>query len=338
VDMTQDMTLDIPLDRGHLPATIEAPLPVALADQVSDLQRASKAANTLRAYGSDLRLFADWCARHGRGHLPATPETVAAYVADHAGLWKVSTLARRVAAISTAHRLAGLVNPCATATVSATLSGLRRANRKPRRQAAGLLRDDMRALLDHLAGDTTLAGWRDRALLLVGWCAGLRRSELGALTWGQVEQDPGGLRLLVIGNKTDKTGEGRTIGLAYDDPGVCPVRALLDYRAQLSRVDRGLVADSAPVFPRLNRWGQVQGRMSGQAVAAMLQRRALAAGLVRHYTGHSLRVGLVQEGKLQGVEDSAVMATTGHKQVTMLRTYQGDAGVVSRAAHRGLLS
>jgi hypothetical protein len=46
----------------------------------------------------------------------------------------------------------------------------------------------------------------------------------------------------------------------------------------------------------------------------------------------------VQEGKLQGVEDSAVMATTGHKQVTMLRTYQGDAGVVSRAAHRGLLA
>lgn len=336
--MTLDLTLDTPLDHRHLPAAIEQPLPAALADRVADLQRSSKAANTMRAYESDLRQFRAWCLEHGRAEFPATPDTVAAYVADHAGLWKVSTLTRRVAAISTAHRLAGVANPCATATVSATLSGLRRANRKPRRQAAGLLRADMLTLLDHLHRDTTLAGWRDRGLVLVGWCAGLRRSELGALTWGQVERDPDGVRLLVIGNKTDRTGEGRVIGLAYDEPGVCPVRALLEYREQLARVDRGLVADSAPVFPRLNRWGQPQGRMSGQAVAAMLQRRTLAAGLVRHYTGHSLRVGLVQEGKLQGVEDSVVMAATGHKQVTMLRTYQGEAGVVSRAAHRGLLS
>lgn len=335
MDMTLDLALDSALDVGH---RREAALPAALTDQVADLQRSSKAANTLRAYGSDLRLFAAWCAQHGRQHLPASPETVAAYVADHAGLWKVSTLTRRVAAISTAHRLAGLANPCATETVSATLAGLRRANRKPRRQAAGLLKADMLALLDSLHRDTTLAGWRDRALLLVGWCAGLRRSELGALNWGQVERDPEGVRLLVIGNKTDKTGEGRQVGLAYDQPGVCPVRALLEYREQLARLDRGLVADSAPVFPRLNRWGQVQGRMSGQAVAAMLQRRALAAGLVRHFTGHSLRVGLVQQARLEGVEDSVVMATTGHKQVTMLRTYQGEAGVVSRAAHRGLLS
>jgi len=49
-------------------------------------------------------------------------------------------------------------------------------------------------------------------------------------------------------------------------------------------------------------------------------------------------VGLIQEGKLQGVEDSVVMATTRHKSVGMLRQYQGSAGLVSRAAHRGLLS
>jgi len=335
VDMTLEPALDIPLDPRHLP---DRPLPADLADRVADLQRSSKAANTMRAYHGDLKQFRAWCAEHGRQHFPAAPETVAAYVADHAELWKVSTLVRRVAAISTAHRLAGEPNPCATATVAATLSGLRRENRKPRRQAAGLLRADMLTLLDHLQRDTTLAGWRDRALVLVGWCAGLRRSELGALTWGQIERDADGVRLLVIGNKTDRTGEGRVVGLAYDQPGVCPVRALLEYREQLSRVDRGLVTDTSPVFPRLNRWGQVQGRMSGQAVAAMLQRRTLAAGLVRHYTGHSLRVGLVQEGKLQGVEDSVVMAATGHRQVNMLRTYQGEAGVVSRAAHRGLLA
>lgn len=338
LDMTLPSTIPMTTPSTTLVSTHETPLPAVLADQVRRLQVSSKAANTLRAYRSDLAGFTKWCDERGRRYDPATPETVAAFVADHVGLWKVSTLTRKVAAISEAHKLAGLPNPCQHPVVTETLSGLRRENRRPRQQAAGLLKADMLVLLDHLGKDTTLAGWRDRALVLVGWCASLRRSELAALTWGQVERDADGVLLHLVGSKTDKAGEGQQVGLAYDQPAVCPVRALLEYRDQLARVDKGLAADQAAVFPRLNRWGQVQGRMSGQAVASVIQRRTQAAGLVKHYSGHSLRVGLIQEGKLQGVEDSVVMATTRHKGVGMLRQYQGTAGLVSKAAHRGLLA
>jgi len=338
VDMNLDTTSDMTTPTSTHLSTLDSPLPAALADQIRRLQVSSKAANTVRAYRSDLAGFTAWCDERGRRYDPATPETVAAFVADHAGVWKVSTLTRRVAAISEAHKLAGMPNPCQHPIVTETLSGLRRENRRPRQQAAGLLKADVRSLLWHLDRDTTLAGWRDRALVLVGWCASLRRSELAGLTWGQVLRDADGVRLQLLGSKTDKAGEGQQVGLAYDSPGVCPVRALLEYRDQLAKVDKGLVNDQAAVFPRLNRWGQVQGSMSGQAVAAVIQRRTKAAGLVKHYSGHSLRVGLIQEGKLQGVEDSVVMATTRHKSVGMLRQYQGSAGLVSRAAHRGLLS
>lgn len=341
LDMTLDMTNPMTTPQSSLVSTQvsspERPLPAQLADQVRDLQVSSKAANTLRAYRSDLSSFTSWCEAQGRRTLPATPETVAAYVAAHVGVWKVSTLVRRVAAISEAHKLAQVPNPCQHPVVTETLSGLRRTNTKHRQQAAGLLAADLKRVLVAAQG-TALADYRDRAMLLVGWCAALRRSELAALTWGQVERDPDGVKLHLVGTKTDKAGEGQTVGLGYDEPGVCPVRALLEYREQLARVDRGLVSDQGRVFPRLTRWGVPAGAMSGQAVAAVLQRRAAAAGLVGHYTGHSLRVGLIQEAKLQGVEDSNVMATTRHRGLTMLRQYQGSAGLVSKAAHRGLLA
>lgn len=335
--MTLDMTSPMTSPMSTELATLDRPLPAQLADQVRDLQVSSKAANTLRAYSSDLASFTSWCDEQGRGSLPASPETVAAYVAAHVGVWKVSTLVRRVAAISEAHKLAQVSNPCQHPVVTETLSGLRRRNTKHRQQAAGLLAADLKRVLAAMHGGG-LAEYRDRALLLVGWCAALRRSELAGLTWGKVERDPDGVKLHLVGSKTDKAGEGQTVGLGYDEPSACPVRALLEYREQLARVDRGLVADHAPVFVQLSRWGVPKGGLSGQGVAAVLQRRAAAAGLVGHYSGHSLRVGLIQEAKLQGVEDSTVMATTRHKGVAMLRQYQGSAGLVSRAAHRGLLA
>lgn len=331
MDMTTPMTVPMTMP------TLDKPLPDYLGAKVSELIRASKADNTLRAYRSDLACFSRWCATVGRQVLPAEPETVAAYVADHAGTWKLSTLCRRVAAISEAHKLAGGVNPCASPIVTETLSGLRRQNTQNRQQAAGLLAADMVTMLEAITG-TRLADYRDKALLLVGWCAALRRSELVALTWGQVQRDADGLKLQLMGSKTDKAGDGQLVGLAYDTPGRCPVRALLEYKERLARLDRQLVADHAHVFTQLNRWQQPKGKLAGQAVATILQRRAAAAGLVGHYSGHSLRVGLIQQAKLAGIQDSVVMATTRHKGVDMLKQYQGTAGLVSRAAHKGLLA
>src|SRR5258706_10181858 len=53
--------------------------------------------------------------------LPAAPETVAAYLAAHAGTSKASTLGRRVAAIGYAHKLARLETPTDTEGVKATM-------------------------------------------------------------------------------------------------------------------------------------------------------------------------------------------------------------------------
>lgn len=319
---------------GHVPTPV---LPEPLAEQVHALRLAGKAPATLRAYESDLRRFVTWCNRAGLQALPAHPDTVSAYLADQVGQVKVSTLRRHLATISKAHQVAGLPNPCKTAALADTLAGIRRTHGCPPDQATGLLADQVRTVLGALPAD--LAGVRDRALLLAGWCAGLRRSEIAALTWADIATDPAGLVLTLRRSKTDQVGAGRSVGLAAEqDTQVCPVAALNAWRTALEQAG-GSVASDAPVFVQVNRHAQLRpGGLSGHAVAEIVQRRTAQAGLSARYRGHSLRKGLVQSARLAGVADSAVMATTGHKTVTMLRLYQGQIGLVTNAAARGLLS
>src|SRR6516225_28738 len=98
-----------------LPAPSNTALPAALAPDLTaaiGYAKAEKAAATRKAYGTDFRLLREWCEAKGVSALPATPETVAAYLA--AGVAegaKASTLGRRVAAIRYAHKLASLPTP-----------------------------------------------------------------------------------------------------------------------------------------------------------------------------------------------------------------------------------
>jgi hypothetical protein len=96
----------------------------------SDFARASKSAATRRAYQTDAADFAAWCERHGVEPLPATVDTVAAYVASLAtsGL-KASTITRRCAGIRYMHRMAGLEPPTSSEAIKAVLAGIRRRPR-----------------------------------------------------------------------------------------------------------------------------------------------------------------------------------------------------------------
>lgn len=320
---------------GRVPAPV---LPTVLADKVAALRDASKAPATRRAYLSDWRAWETWCHENGANPLPAHPDTVSAYLADRAGVLKVSTLARHLATVSKAHQVAGLPNPCREVSVRDTLAGLRRTHGTPPNQAPGLLPSDLAATVDTLTSD--LAGLRDRALLLVGWSGALRRSEIASITWGDLVADPEGLVMTLRRSKTDQAGEGSRVGIPRQgNPGLCPVVALERWRDAVAHERGTAVAPDAPVFVSITRWGHLGTQaLTGQSVAAIIQRRTREAGLPVAYRGHSLRAGLVQAAHLAGVSDTAVMATTRHKGVGMVRRYQGNAGLVSRSAARGLLA
>jgi integrase len=137
--------------------------PAAVTGYIRD----SLAENSRRAYLSDLAQFESW-----GGTIPATPETVAAYLADRADTHAVASLVRYIASISKAHSARGLPNPTRSELVKSVLRGIKRTRGCTRREAKPLLRDELLMVLD-ATGDG-LKAVRDRAMLLLGFAGALR--------------------------------------------------------------------------------------------------------------------------------------------------------------------
>jgi integrase len=175
---------------------------------LADLIANSIAANTRRAYASDLAHFESW-----GGGIPPTPVMVAAYLAAHSETLSVATLVRRTATISKAHEARGLPNPCRSEIVRATLRGVKRTRGIAQREAKPLLREDLFRVLDAMGEGIKDA--RDRALLLVGFAGGFRRSEIVGLNCDDIERVRQGVIITLRRSKTDQEGAGRKVGLPY---------------------------------------------------------------------------------------------------------------------------
>jgi site-specific recombinase XerC len=171
---------------------------------------ASKAESTIRGYRADWRDFCGWCEARGLNPLPASPETVASYIADCAGRLKVGTVQRRINAIAEAHKAVGLESPTHHAMVTNTMKGIRRMLGTASVQKAPAVTDDIRAMVD--ATDMALIGARDRALVLLGFAGAFRRSELVELDVEDCTFGKDGLTVTLRRSKTDQERQGRKIG------------------------------------------------------------------------------------------------------------------------------
>ena len=305
---------------------------MATAAQAKAYADASKAANTRRAYRADWADFAAWCERHGHTALPATPATLALYLAERAETCKPATLGRRLVTIAQAHKAAGHDTPTTAPVVRAVWAGIRRVKGTAQEGKAPAVTDDVRAMVAGLPD--TLRGHRDRALVLLGFAGAFRRSELAALDVADVEETRAGLVVRLRRSKTDQEGAGRTVGIPYGAyVESCPVRA---YRAW--REASGVAA--GPLFRSVDWQGVLSpGPLSDKGVARVVKRRAKAAGLdPEKYGGHSLRAGLATAAAQAGKPERAIMAQTGHKSLSMVRKYirEGDLFRENAAAGLGL--
>ena len=292
-----------------------------LTDQAKLYAANSKAANTIRAYEADWRHFTAWCSAHILGSMPANPETVALYItAIVTGGGKVSTITRRMAAISKVHQAAGHESPCAMkfAVVKEVLDGIKRTVGTAQTGKAALLTNDLRGLMAVIP-DSRI-GRRDAAILLLGFAGGFRRSELVALTVADVAFCDEGMRVTLRRSKTDQVGEGRVIGVPVgSNPKLCPVRALRRWLG-----DAGIV--EGPLFRGVDRHGNVAASaLTPQVVAKIVKRHCDAAGLdAAKFAGHSLRAGLATQAAINGASERSIMKQTGHKSAAMVRRYIRD--------------
>jgi integrase len=292
-----------------------------LPEQVRQYIKASKAANTLRGYQSDWRHFCAWCEGYNQYPLPASPETVAVYIAECAEHLKVGSIQRRLNAIAEAHKATGLESPTRHATVTNTMKGIRRLKGTAPTQKTPTLTDDVRAMLD--TTDVGIIGARDRALILLGFAGAFRRSELVGFDAEDCAFGKDGLTVTLRKSKTDQTGAGRKIGIPYgSNPDTCPVRTIQSW-LELAAIITG------PLFRSINRHGQVQrGRLSGIDVARVVKKLVKRAGLdAAKFAGHSLRSGHATSAAIAGASERSIMAQTGHRSVQMVRRYIRDGNL-----------
>jgi integrase len=306
----------------------------ALSAEAKDYAREASAANTRRAYRAAWQDFTAWCEEAGRSALPASPETVGTFLAARATTHKASSLNMRLVAIGQAHRLAGHRLDAGHPAIRETMKGIRRTHGTAPAKKDAAVSAVIRDAVDGLAKQPGLRPLRDRALLLVGFAAALRRSELVALDVADVAFVAEGLILTLRRAKTDQEGRGAEIAIPFgSSERTCPVLTLGAW-LKASGVEAGAV------FRSVNRHGGLgAARLTDQVVALAVKAAVEAAGYdPAPYAGHSLRSGFITTAARAGVPETHIQNQSRHRSLPVLRGYirRGSLFVDNAAARVGL--
>lgn len=301
---------------------------VELAEKAKLYAKSGRASSTVRAYKSDWNDFQAWCRSHEVDSLPATPETVAIYIADKASSLAAATISRRLISITEAHKAAGYENSPAGkrhSIVTETMKGIRRVLGIAQKGKRPLLIGDIRKIAAECP--KTAAGHRDRLLILLGFAGAFRRSELANLRVQDLTIYKDGVVVELPRSKTDQEGEGRKVGIARGERAfTCPLRAL-DTWLKLTAIKSG------PLLRPVSRGGKVLGRgLHPDSIGRIVKIAAVRAGLdPRALAGHSLRSGLATQAAIAKCTDRDIMRQTGHRSVKTLQRYIRDARILQES-------
>lgn len=304
-----------------------------LVDQARDYAAKATAENTNKAYKADWAHFASWCRRKGVDPLVPSPAVIGLYITDCAKpqdgspALSVSTIERRMSGLSANYRQRGLALDLKDRHIASVWAGIKRQHAKPPQQKEAVLIEDVLEMVASLTFG--LRDMRDRAIILLGYAGGLRRTEIVGLDIGKEDSDDsrgyvelldGGAVLHIKG----KTGWREVeIGRGSSDQ-TCPVHALEQW-LHYAKIDFG------PVFRRVYRDNSGVGseRLSDKHVVRLIKKLVLESGVgpaeksdeerVKLFAGHSLRAGLASGAE---VDERYVQKQLGHASAEMTRRYQ----------------
>jgi len=306
-----------------------------LAARADELVDASLSSNTRRAYGTAWRQWSNWCLGFGLNPASADASWLVLHLTSLAETRSLSTILLRRAAVTSLRRRLGCPlhlddTAIGDARFDAFLKGLRRTKgARPVRKTA-LLEENLRAAMllipdapgPDLAAERELARrLRDRALLLVGFAGGFRRSELAGFDLRDATLSADGLVLFVASSKNDQERHGAEVGIrAVPQSPLCAVTAV---RAWLEARGDGPGA----LFCRIDCGGHLvtgaDGRLteiSPTSVARLVKRVIGGSGLDQgEFSAHSLRAGMMTAADRKGVSLEAAMQHGRWKSVTAAR-------------------
>ena len=277
----------------------------------------SKAHNTLRAYQADFNDFSNFCNTNGFSSLPTNPKIIALYLTHLSSFSKFSTLKRRLASIKVIHKLKGHYIDTKHPVISENLMGIKRKLGVKQLSKKPILISDLKLIVQAIIDDKNeYKKIQNKALILIGFAGGFRRSELVSIEREDIDFVNEGVKINLRKSKTDQTGIGMTKAIPYFDNKIfCPVISLNEW-INYAKINNGKIFN-----------------ISDKSVALIIKKYALIAGLDNtKYAGHSLRSGFATSTAETGADERSIMAMTGHKTTQMVRRYIHDANLFKNNA------
>jgi site-specific recombinase XerD len=277
----------------------------------------SKAHNTLRAYQADFNDFTNFCNTNGFSSLPTDPKIVALYLTHLSSFSKFSTLKRRLASIKVIHKLKGHYIDTKHPVISENLMGIKRKLGVKQLSKKPILISDLKLIVQAIIDDKNeYKKIQNKALILIGFAGGFRRSELVSIEREDIDFVDEGVKINIRKSKTDQTGIGMTKAIPYFDNKIfCPVISLNEW-INYANISNGKIFN-----------------ISDKSVALIIKKYALIAGLDNtKYAGHSLRSGFATSTAETGADERSIMAMTGHKTTQMVRRYIQEANLFKNNA------
>lgn len=304
-----------------------------LLDRAGEYISSARSASTRRAYSGAWGRFRRWAASVGAGVDPPSDQTVALYLAHLAEQGKLpSTIESALCAISQACLARGFGSPRLSQIVRTMRRGIRRRmGAKARNKKDAVTVAELAAMVASCP-ESGARGLRDRAILVLDFAGGFRRSELVALDACDVSLSDSGARIEIRRSKTDQDGQGLVKAVAYGSSrATCPVRCLRAWTQHAGISDGPLfraIAAGQRVTPR---------RLCDRQIARIVKRAARAAGLdPRRLSGHSMRSGLATAAIRAGKPLTSVMAHLGHTDPKTLAGYVREANLFVNNPSEGI--
>lgn len=287
-----------------------------------DFRKGRWALATQTLYTQAWRTFCDWCDEHGRVALPALPSTVAEFATDRARTCKVTGVQTYLNAIRAAHKLKRAEYPvdsedgrryifdAESPVFVDTMAELKRAKGTRSEPKQALTWKDLQKVVAKMPEDGF--GLRDRAMILTGFGAALRRSEVVALNRNDLKFSDEGVAILIRRSKTDQAGRGVTLRIPRNKRGLCAVGALEKW------IEHDDTPEGAPVFTT-----RTGARCTGWDYALIVKRAIRRAGVdPTRFSGHSLRRGFVTSAFERGAPIDSIKERTRHASIDMLLHYK----------------
>ncbi|NHQ94287.1 tyrosine-type recombinase/integrase [Janthinobacterium lividum] len=294
---------------------------------MSDIDRFLQAAtreNTRQSYQSAIRDFeVEW-----GGFLPATPDSIARYLANRADKHAVNTLRQRLAALAKWHLDQGFPDPTKTPVVRQVLRGIQTLYPALEKRAKPFQIDQLMLVDRWLTAGADAAQAqgalgaelryrRNKALFLLGFWRGFRGDELTRLQIEHVHITPGeGMTCFLPRTKGDRQFKGGNFKVPLLSR-LCPVSAYAEWVAAAALTH-------GPVFRAIDRWGNLGANgLNIDSLVPLLRTILLETNVdaPELYSAHSLRRGFASWATANGWDLKTLMEHVGWKNAQSALRY-----------------